>query len=389
VLAVDANDAGGPEHVKNNGLSFISVWGESAVQLQFANNVYGSDDIVPDAGALILRDGSGNTVDAVEYDASVAAPFQSIERGDPSADTDDDNDGYFDGWFASSAIEKATPGRMNRNVGSQIIDEKTLEVRYHDISEQKIVSPAGKSIAAITGIPSSFSWQRCTLRDAAFLADKVTESETLLSLSEAWEEGSMGRSGTGFQTDAAGQVGSWLFSGVAPGSYEFALVCGAASSAGVTATITEAGGKRQLVSLLPQNGLLYLGSVTVGESGTLGLKLVNESGGGAELQRAVLYPAEYVRGKININTAPSDVLSIFFGSLSADLIAGRPYGEQDTRMLGVGDLLSGSAAAKFSEAYDRASKILTVRSNAYGVRVRGEAVGGHKATHEISTVIEK
>ena len=389
VLAVDADDASCPAHLKGNNLSFQTIWGESAKQLQFANAVVGSDDIVPDSGVLILKDRSGQTIDAAEYDGHLVAAFQSLERGDPTADEDADSDGYSDRWYPSLAIEKATPGRSNKNSATQIIDPVTLEVTYHDIAQQQIRRPAEGSITAIAQLPSSFPWQKCSLRDAAFLADKVTQSEVKLDLAEGWIEGTFGRESNTFVSARADQVGRWRFNDLEPGAYSLAFVSDSFSEASVKVSLSTESGKVTMGPLAPQNGMLSVGAVDVGADGICEVEIRNVDGLPLVLTSGVLYPAPVARGKVNVNTADESVLSVFFGTRAAAVIAGRPYGERDTRRLGIGDLLMGSDAAQFAGDFSKSAKALCVRSNAYGVRVRGETDGNPKAKHEITTVIEK
>jgi type II secretory pathway component PulK len=389
VLAVDADDASAPAHLRSNDLSYSVIWGESAKQLEFANTVAGSDDIVIDKGMLLLKDVQGRTVDAVEYDASQVAAFQSLERGDPTAEEDADSDGYSDRWYGSRALEKATPGRVNKNAGTQIIDPVTLEVAERDMATQQIKRLETKSVYALPRVPSTFAWSRCSLRDAAFLADKVTESELDLDLAENWTEGTFTRTGSSFLSDRAGQSGRWSFKDIPAGEYEFSFACDATALTGISVELETAGGRSRMGPIASQGGVLYLGTVRVGDDGALAVTLANVDGLPVTLQTAALYPAPYVRGRVNVNTADEDVLSLFFGTATESVVAGRPYGERDTRRLGIGDILTGTAGAALVGDLERTAKALCVRTRVFGVRSRGEVDGNPKASHEISTVIER
>ena len=103
-------------------------------------------------------------------------------------------------------------------------------------------------------------------------------------------------------------------------------------------------------------------------------------------------------GPVNLNTAPLGVLRALPGmtdALASRLIAGRPYGDQEQKGRGIGDVLMGSVLGSDEDekldVFRRLAHLLTTRSDLFRIQSLGQAMAEHRvmATQRILTVVER
>jgi hypothetical protein len=136
---------------------------------------------------------------------------------------------------------------------------------------------------------------------------------------------------------------------------------------------------------------MVIGQVTIGggatSPGTLRLEARCASPGGVCHMDAVRLDPQLVRvGPVNVNTAPLAVLRALPGmtdAIASRLIAGRPYGDQDGKGRGIGDLLLGDVLSS-DEDTKLASDIFHILS--LGQAMEGERPG---ASQRVETIVER
>ncbi|MFC1514737.1 hypothetical protein ACFL5X_02440 [Candidatus Omnitrophota bacterium] len=389
VLAVDSADSDAPSFLNGNGISFQRTWSQPSVQLQFSGAVEGNDDIVPNQEAvIILRDAQGRVTAAVEYKASQVSDFVSIERGDPTLFTDSDGNGYFEGWYFSEDLAKGTPSRRNDNPGIKEIDPVTLEVFYHDPSEQSVENKPFINIGYADAIPSGRPWEKSDARDVALLADRFTSSRRLLGFGSS-VGGSFSEEGGGYSSSGKDETGAWSWPGIAQGAYILKILADAQPPAAISVAVGLDGEMSSYLGPFSfDEGVVRYGTIEVAHpSQTLEIDLRNEADALVTIKNFVLEPQFQVRGRININTAGPKVLGALTSSSTAsNLIAGRPFGQKSGRRSGIGDALSyiGLAAFRLIEPF------ITVRSDVFEVLSLAEYTAGQRVTtHRIETIIER
>ena len=105
-------------------------------------------------------------------------------------------------------------------------------------------------------------------------------------------------------------------------------------------------------------------------------------------------------GQVNVNTAPLEVLRSLpdmTDALISRLIAGRPYGNQDDKGRGIGDLLIGDVLASDEEdkvdTFRRIAHLLTTRSDVFQIQSVGQSLDGEshrvRATQRVFTVVQR
>lgn len=135
-----------------------------------------------------------------------------------------------------------------------------------------------------------------------------------------------------------------------------------------------------------EQGRIVVGQAAVGVGGaparTLTLQARCDSTSGVcHVNHLWLDPRPILVGMINVNTASRDVLLALPGMTETAVdrvIAGRPYGNQDGRWRGIGDLLMGSVLGETEadrlERFRQIAHLLTVRSNVFRVMSLGESL---------------
>jgi hypothetical protein len=416
VAAVDVADA--QAGLEGNGIDASSAWefpaGSTAVQLMFAGNPPSPDDdwlktTLPSGSRpqLALRNGS-ILVDEVEYPLSSpsANPFQSLEKGDPSVVNDNDGDGLDDEWFP--ALRLYTPGTTNENDGT--IETQGLEQILHDpAAEVRLLNRPLQGVGEVAGVPSGIAWKPFTSEDLSRLVDRLTvdglrlEAEGhLIEGAEQWHETSDGHEYNSSQT--AEGIGSWQWTELADGQYRMSLY-------GWSQEQLSARWQRADLSYTAWSpplstdvqGRIVLGQISIGLEETppamLTLQVQCASGSGiCHLDHVRLDPRLVQVGLINVNTASREVLTALPGmteALASRLIDGRPYGNQEEKGRGIGDLLRedilGSTEEDKIAVFQQMAHLLTVRSQVFRILSLGQALHGQirTATQRIQAVVQR
>lgn len=394
VFAVDATDSTCPDFLRSNSLSFKRIWGEDAIQLQFNNSVEGNDDIIPDDGAIVyLYDDQGNAVDVVEYDSSLVIPFNSIERGDPALSGDTDNDGFFDSWQLCLDLVKATPNKANKNSSLELIDPISLEVSYKDPSYREVLNRPFRNIADALEVVSSAAWENITERDLAFLVDKFTDNVIYLPLSNSVKESSFQQTENAFFSESVGQQVNFSFDNIDKGSYSLKFYVDDTSLSMVNVKVSSNNADFELGPLSADGSWINFGRIAIGDDGQLLISVINQEDKPFKIHSIILEPRNIIEGRININTAPVEIMNFLFGVNAEKVINNRPYGEKDSRFLGVGDLLTGNILGEDSvskmNAIEKILSFITTHSDVYEIISIGESNGLQKAKHKIETVVER
>ena len=433
VAAVDLDD--GQAGLSRNGIDARSAWQippeATAVQLEFTSGAPTPDDdwlktSVPPGGRtrLLLRD-QDQIVDEVEYPLPphTLAPLQSLEKGDPSTVQDSDGDGVDDVWYPSLALAYCTPGMPNDNDGLK--ETVGLEVVTHDPSKEvTVLSHPLDSVGELAGLPSGKRWRSITSTDLARLVDRFTvegvrlEAEgRLISGQGAWEE----RSGGYYEYNNVAQPavpGIWEWRELVPGVYRLHLYTWPGEQVSVRWKLADGSWTTESPALSAEaQGRIALGQVRIGpapasqggadvpeseratQAQTLTLEATCASPSGVCHLDAVQLDPKLLRvGPVNMNTAPLGVLMSLPGmteALAARVIAGRPYGDQDHKARGIGDLLLASVLASDEEeklaAFRRLAHLLTTRSDVFRIQSLGQAMTGDRvmATQRITTIVER
>jgi len=386
VLAVDSNDATPcPENLKGNRISLQSIHKINAVGLIFdegSKTIDKESDLLPNSGGrVILRDASGERIDAVEYQSSQPRNFTSLERGDPTAKSDSDGNGFFDGWYLCESKDLSTAAAANENIGMYTLDEKTGKLIKNSITQINLFNRNLSGLTEVQQLSSGESWKKFSVEDIARLADHFAYEVITLNMADHEKQG-------GSDTQ-----GIWEFSKISSGDYLLSILTddvsleGEEIQVGVKTEIT--GEFKDFQSLLFTAGVAFYGTVEIPKSSTtLQLKIITDSKkikSGLKLIR--LEPVVSTQGRININTANAQVLRSLFAaeSLADKVLNNRPLGIKDERKLGIGELfLLDSGAIPFYN-------YLTVKSDVYEITCRGDfsPQGKTIAYQTVRTVIER
>lgn len=413
IAAVDVDDT--QPGLSGNGISARAAWEFPAdaprVQLEFPGG-----DLTPDtdwlsttipggaAATLLLRAGEW-VVDETEYPIPLptSAPFQSLEKGDPSVVRDVDRDGLDDGWYP--ALKLYTPGAANDNEG--VRELKGLEQVVHNpATEVSILNRPLRSVGELAGLPSGIAWRPVASGDVAKVVDRLTveglrlETEDhLTDGQDAWHE-----TADGYEATKQGAEGTWQWTDVPDGQYHLNVY----GWAGERLSLRWQREDGTYTDWIPTRstdaqGRIVVGQVTVGfeESppNTLALQGRCESTSGiCHMIHVRLDPQLTLVGVVNVNTASQDVLKSLPGMTDAiiqRIVAGRPYGDQEQKMRGIGDLLVGSALGETDEdklgRFQQVAHLVTVRSHVFEIISLGETLEGERsgAAQRIQTVIQR
>jgi len=413
VAAVDLDDT--QSGLENNGISARAAWeiprGVNAVQLEFPSGGPTPEDdwlkVAVSGGhaRLILRN-QGATVDEVEYPLPLqtTANFQSLEKGDPTALGDADNDGIDDRWYPS--LKLYTPGQPNDNAGLK----DSGGAVHAPAREITVRNRPLEGIGELAGLPSGAAWTRFSSADLAKIVDRLTvdgirlEAEGhLTGGQEAWAEKS---EGTVVHTSAAQAdvSGAWQWIGIQDGSYRLGIYGWPGEQLSVRwQHADQTFSEWSPALLMDAQGRIAVGEMTIGTGGTPPNTLTLEAqcasvSGICHLDYIRLDPRLIRIGPVNINTASLEVLRAMPGmteALASRIVAGRPYGDQHQKARGIGDLLAGDVLGSTEEdklnTFRMLGHLLTTRSDMFEVISLGQAMEGDRtgATQRIRTVIQR
>ncbi|MBL7197946.1 MAG: general secretion pathway protein GspK [Candidatus Omnitrophica bacterium] len=415
VLCVDKED--GAQGVEANNISFSNTWAvHQAVQLDFFRVLDKDFDFLKDnpvlgENYLVLRDAKGSIVEKIEYSNSQIINYSSLERGDPSQQSDSNGDGEFDGWFSTLDLSGGTPGRVNDNNGMKID-----EFYNHDIREVLVRNYPASNIFDFIYVPKVYSWQRYTvgeleglsLADISLIVDSLTSSGVSLSPKDhnltGWTEIHGGQEG--FYSATLEEEGVWQWQNIRNGSY-FLAISGEFKEA-IIVSYKKADESWQILAqeIIPnEEGLAYCGIINIGEDRPYGtpnnileIKLENASDSAiTHFYYLRLDPLQNVYGRININTAPKEVLLALPNIGESDalkIIEKRPFGNKDGIYKGIGDLFFIDIFRNDPDKYNKLgilSNYITVRSNIFCITARAQVLDQDRviATQEIKTIIER
>ncbi|MFH0913074.1 MAG: lamin tail domain-containing protein [Candidatus Omnitrophota bacterium] len=386
VLTVDNNDATPcPKNLQSNGVSFQSIHEVNAVGLIFdegSKTIDKKSDLLPNSGGrIILKDDSGERVDAVEYQGSQIKDFTSLERGDPTTKSDNDGNGFFDGWYLCASKDSNTAGAANENTGMYTRDEETGKLIKNNISQLIVFNKSLLGLTEVNQISSGENWKKFSLEDVARMVDRFAYEAISLEMA-------------GHEKDGGSDTkGIWEFSMFPSGDYLLSVLTDDISLEGEEIQVgvkTEIAGEfKDFQLLLFAQGAAFYGTIEIpGPSAILQLEITTDSKKiKSALKQIWLEPVISTVGRININTARAEVLRSLLASesLVEKVLNSRPLGINDNRELGIGELfLLDSEALPF---YNQ----LTVKSDVYEITCRGDfsPQGKTIAYQTIRTVIER
>jgi type II secretory pathway component PulK len=424
LAAVDLDD--NQQGLAGNGIDGRSAWEVAAsvraVQLEFPAGAPSPDDdwlkVSLAAGTparLVLRTAAGSVVDEVEYPLPLplTAKFQSVEKGDPTVVSDTDLDGLDEGWFPS--LQLYTPGAGNDNAGLK--ETVGLETIVHDPAKEIALlnRPLG-GVGELAGLPSGKAWRPFSSEDLANIVDRLTVEglrlETERHLVEELDgEGAWREEAEGYylhtDPEQADVIGRWEWTGLSDGRYRLSLYgCDDCSGEQFSVRWEQVDGTPTAWSpplSSDAQGRIVIGQLNVGLGGTptgilrLDVRCVSP-GGICHLDHVRLDPQLIRIGPVNVNTAPLGVLRALPGmtdALAGRLIAGRPYGDQDHKGRGIGDLLlaetlASDEAGKLS-VFRQVGHLLTTRSDVFQIVSLGQALDEDRptASQRIQTIVQR
>lgn len=423
VAAVDADDH--QEGLGDNGISARDAWEVPGtipiVPLTFPGGAPTPEDTwlkakLPDGGwaRLTLKTREGLTVDEVEYPPpdQHKSTFLSLEKGDPTVMLDDNENGIDEGWFPSSMAY--TPGQANRNDGLTEQRGELEPPKVHDPTREiTILNRSLNSVGELAGLPSGTAWKPFATTELASVVDRLTvegyrlEAEGHLEQGgDAWDEKG---DGSYVHTDPkkSSTSGRWQWRDLLDGHYRMSLYsCQGCQGEQFSLRWQREDGSWTSWSpplSTDAQGRLFIGEVTIGmgetASGLLTLEAMCVSPSGiCHCDYARLDPRLMRVGPVNINTAPEAVLLSLPGmteAMASRVIANRPYGDQDQKGRGIGDLLVtdvfGSEEEDKLRMFRQLAHLLTTRSDVFQILSLGQATARDRveASQRVKTVVQR
>jgi type II secretory pathway component PulK len=412
-LAVDAVDT--QAGLAGNRIDASSAW-EMSANASLAQLEFPGGELTPDAdwlstklptgtsARLVLRAGEW-VADEVEYAIPLpaVAPFQSLEKGDPSVVTDADADGVDDGWYPS--LKLYTPGAGNDNDGLREF-EGVQQIVHDPSTEVTVRNRPLDSVGELAGVPSGTAWHAASASDLARFVDRLTVEGLLLETEGhgVEGEGSWRESVDGYEANTQGAQGTWQWTDIPDGQYRVSLYGWSGEQLSVRWQLADESFSEWIPTRSTDaQGRIIVGQVTVGMDvsapNTLVLQARCDSPSGVcHLNHIRLDPRLGLTGMVNINTASLEVLLSLPGmtqTIAERLIQHRPYGDQEEKARGIGDLLMGSVLGDTDE--DRLSRfrqlahLITVRSQVFRIMSVGETLEREKpvASQRIQAVVQR
>ncbi|MBU1124790.1 MAG: general secretion pathway protein GspK [Candidatus Omnitrophica bacterium] len=380
VCVVDNSDVfPTPVRLRNNRIYFQKVWGFNTVGLIFddyADTIDCLFDLIPNnGGKVFLKDTAGIKVDGVSYTAAKVQDFVSIERADPSAQDDADNDGLFDGWYFSGSVDQATPGTSNENTGMYILDEATGMPVKQSLNQVTVFNRALVDTQEILKLSNGKSWKKFEIRDIVRLCDRFSFYVEERALKSHYLTGDFKEQGGGYVSEDKYDSGIWEFSDIPEGNYLLSIISddpllsSGRIRVSVQVNVPAEEDFTDFSQLLFYGGIAWYGEVPCGATpSVLRIKIINDANVALSLTGIRLEPDNSVEGRINVNTASGEVLESLFTSarLAQDIISSRPLGLHDAAELGLGDLF------RINPDGVNFGNMLTVKSDIYEIQSRGE-----------------
>lgn len=412
VAAVDLDDA--QSGLAGNDIDARSAWeldaAVHAVELEFPGGAPSADDdwlktTIGGGGSarLVLRSGEA-VVDEIEYPLPLptTSAFQSLEKGDPSVVDDEDGDGLDESWYPS--LQLYTPGVTNDNAGLKESGE--AQSVTHDPGEEITVrNQPLEGVGQLAGLASGTAWQPFSSDDLAKIVDRLTveglrlETEDHLTGGGGWTE-----TAEGYAASSGNASGTWSWSGIPDGTYRLSLYGWSGEQLAVHWQLADGSFSDWSPALSTDaQGRIVVGQVTVGSETTPSNELTLEvrcasTGGVCHFEHAWLDPQLLRVGPMNVNTAPQDVLMALPGmteAMAQRIIAGRPYGNQDQKTRGIGDLLIGDTLGATEEdrleAFRLLAHLLTTRSDVFEILSMGQGMEKNRvnASQRVHAVIQR
>jgi hypothetical protein len=302
-----------------------------------------------------------------------------------------------------------TPGAANDNNGLQEVDG--LEVITHDPAQEiTVLNRPLASVGELAGLASGNAWQPFSTVDLAKIVDRLTidgmrlEAEGHLTAgAEAWQE----KTGGYFEHASLASPpvsGAWQWTGVPAGHYRLSLYGWPGEQLSIRWE-SQPGVFSDWSPALSSDaqGRIVLGQVAVGvdqaPADTLTIEVAcGSTSGVCHLDYIRLDPRLIRIGPVNVNTASREVLLALPGMTAAAadrVIADRPYGDQNQKGRGIGDLLAGTALGDDEEAkleaFRRLAHLLTTRSDVFQIISLGQAVDDDRpgAVQRITAVVQR
>ncbi len=403
--AVDVDDRLPAAH---NQISARSAWAipttVAVAQLQFQGGAPPERDwllAAPPAGRgeLILKTANGDVADEVQYTRSLPtpAPFQSLEKGDPTVIVDTDQDGIDDGWFASNL--RYTPGAENYNEGTIEVKDAEHVITHHPspapplVAEVSVLNRSLRSVGELAGLPGGTAWHAVSSEELANIVDRLTVQGLRLEAAAATQVngGAWDQTANGYST-SHGHSGTWRWTSVPDGTYLLTIY----AEPGEQVSVRWPGGDWSTPPSADAQGRIPVGQVVVSGT-TVTVELRCESAG-CHLNALALDPQMVLIGLVNVNTASTAVLLSLPGvteAVAGRLVSARPYGEQGGATRGIGDLLLGVALGVDESdklaRFRQLAHLVTVRSSMFQIISVGEALehGHPTASQRITAVIQR
>lgn len=382
VFAVDSDDASlAPQKLQANAISLQAVYKVSGKGLLFDESsryIDKESDLLPNSGGrVVLKDNFGERVDGVAYSSSQVKDFTSLERSDPSLNTTDSS-GFFNLWYHSTGENLCTPGVVNENPGMYTLNEKTGELTKNNLSQVKVLNRRLSGLSEAGELSSGESWKKFSTQDLSRMSDRFAYEAVTMAMAQKEEPG-------GSDTQ-----GVWKFSNIAYGNYLLSILTDSRSLEGeeIEVEIRTASGTdfTDLRTLIFNNQVAFYGSVQLPDNAELELRITAQDRNAKALLKEIsLEPVFSTPGRINVNTAATQVLNSIFnsGSLVNSIIQARPIGLESE--LGVGALFG------LDPAFVAYNNLLTVKSDVYEILCRGDfkPQGRTLAYQTIRTVLER